>query len=62
MLCLKIASPGYFIIKFIIILFQNLHSLCIGYMSELGVQYMIQTVKKSLVYEGIEEIPGAVAG
>ena len=56
MLGLQIASPGYFIIKFIVILFQNLHSLCIGHMSELRVQYMVQTVQKTLVHEGIKEV------
>ena len=55
-LCLKITAPEYLVIKFIVIFLKDLNSLCVCYMCKLGVQHMVQSVKKSLVYEGIEEI------
>ena len=55
MLCLKIASPAYLIIKFIIMLFKELNSLCVGDPAELGIHYVLKSVKKSLVNELVEE-------
>ena len=56
MLSLKVAAPEYLVIKFIVVFLKDLNSLCVCYMCKLGVQHMVQSIKKSLVYEGIEEI------
>ena len=56
MLCLQIAAPGHFIIKFIVGLFQKLNGLCIGNMGKLRVQHMVQPVQESLVNKGVEEV------
>ena len=56
MLCLKVAAPEYLVVKFVIVLFQKLDRLCIGYMSELRIDHMVQAVQKSFIYKGIKEI------
>ena len=56
MLCLQITSPGYFIIKLVIILLEKLNCFCIGNTTELRVCHMIQSVKKSFVHKRIEEV------
>ena len=56
MLCLKIASPEYLVIKFVVVLLKDLNSFCISYMCEFRIKHMVQSVKKPLVHEGIEEV------
>ena len=56
MLCLKITSPEYLVIKFVIVLLKDLNSLCIGHMCKLRIKHMVQSVKKPLINEGIEEV------
>ena len=56
MFCLKICSPGYFIFKFIIVLFQYFNRFCISHSREVRRNDIIQTVKKSFIYKRIEEI------
>ena len=56
MLCLKITSPEYLVIKFVIVLLKDLNSLCIGHMCKFRIKHMVQSVKKPLVNEGIEEV------
>ena len=41
MLGLKIASPGYLVIKLIIVFLKNLNCLGVGHMTELRVQHTI---------------------
>ena len=53
---LQVAAPVYFIIEFVVVLFQNLDRLGIGHMSEIGVQYMIQSFQKSLIHKAVEEV------
>ena len=56
MLCLQIASPEYFVIKFIIVFLQKLYRFCISNMAKFRIQYVVQSVQKSFINEGIEEI------
>ena len=37
MLCLQVAAPEYFVIKVVVILFQDLDGFGVGHMAELGV-------------------------
>ena len=56
MLCLKICSPGNLIFKIVIVLFQNLNSLCVSNSCKLRIYYIMKAIKKALVYKGIKEI------
>ena len=56
MLCLKVASPGYFIIKLIIVLLKDLYCLCVCYTCKVRVHYIMKSVKKSLINERVEEV------
>ena len=37
MLCLQVAAPGYLVVKFIVMFFQYLHGLGVGYPAKLGI-------------------------
>ena len=37
MLCLEIAAPEYLVIEFVVVLFKELYSLCVGNMAEFGI-------------------------
>ena len=56
MLCLKVASPEYFVVEFVVVFLKKLNCFCVGYMTEFGIYYVVQTIQKSLVDEGIEEV------
>ena len=56
MLCLQIASPEYFIIKFIVVLLQEFYCFCISDMTKLRIDYVVQSVQKSFINERVEEI------
>ena len=56
MLCLKVASPGYFIIKLIIVFLKNLYCLCVCYTCKVRVHYIMKSVKKSFINERVEEV------
>ena len=56
MLCLQIASPEYFVVKFIVVLLQKLYCFCVSNMTKLRIDHMVQSVQKSLINKRIEEI------
>ena len=37
MLCLEIAAPEYLVIEFVVVLFKEFYSLCVGNMAEFGI-------------------------
>ena len=56
MLCLKVASPEYFVIEFVIVFLQKFNCFCISHMTKLRIHYMVQAIQKSFVDKGIEEV------
>ena len=56
MLCLKVTSPGYLVIEFVIVLLKKLYSLCIGHTAKLRINHMVQSVQKPLINKRIEEV------
>ena len=55
MLGLQIASPEYLVIELIVVLLQDLDSLSVGYMTEIGVYYMLQSLDQPLIHELVKE-------
>ena len=41
MLCLQIASPEYFVVKFIVVLLQKLYCFCVSNMTKLRIDHMV---------------------
>ena len=56
MLCLKVAAPADFVIKFIIVLLQQFNGLCVSHTAEIRSSHMLQSFKKALVHKLIEEL------
>ena len=56
MLCLKVTTPEYFVIEFVVVFLQKFNCFCVSYMTEFRIYYMVQTIQKSLVDEGIKEV------
>ena len=44
MLGLKVAAPGYLVVKLVVVLFQDLHRVGVGDAAELGIYNIVQTV------------------
>ena len=56
MLRLQITAPGYLVIKLIVVFFQKTNSLCVGYMTKLRIQHMLQTIDQAFIHERIKEV------
>ena len=56
MLGLEIASPGYFIFEFVVVLFQKFNCFGVGDMAEIRAGHMVQAFQQALVNEGIKEV------
>ena len=53
---LQITSPFYLVIKFIVMLLKDLYGIRIGNPSEVGIDHVIQSLKKTLVHELVKEV------
>ncbi len=56
MLGLEVASPFHLIIKLIVMLFEYLHRIGVGYPSEVRADNIVEPFKKPLVHELVEEV------
>ena len=54
-LCLQIRSPGYFILKLIIVLLQDPDRLRVGHAGKVGIHDIVETFQQSLVDKTIEK-------
>ena len=55
MLGLQVASPGYFVIKFVVVFLQQFDCFGISHMTKLRVYHMLQSLDQAFVHKGIEE-------
>ena len=53
---LQVTAPGYFVFKFVIVLFQDLNRLCIRHMAEIRIHHMGQALDQTFIHKGVKEI------
>ena len=56
MLGLQVAAPEYLVLKLIVVLHENVHSLGVGHMAELGIHHRVQALQQALVHKLVKEL------